>query len=237
MKDTRFIELVNLYIDRQISPEEQAELELEIQSSPRRRQVYQQYCRMHRATKLVYETFRTTSEQENSPARQPATIASIENRRRQRRARWVYAAGGLAAAACFTLVVARVNFLTNAAPAAPVVQVAAAMTPPAAPAAVAAQPAAASVNPAVAAQTPPAMRDGLFVEIDYAAMVAALREEEERLMALPRATVQQRMAASSLFDDGVFDARNGLNARNQNNLRARPQQRPSVEFTAFQFQR
>ena len=42
MKDTRFIELVNLYVDRQISAEETAELETEIQANPRRRQVYQE---------------------------------------------------------------------------------------------------------------------------------------------------------------------------------------------------
>ena len=36
MKDTRFIELVNLYVDRQISSAETAELEAEIQASPRR---------------------------------------------------------------------------------------------------------------------------------------------------------------------------------------------------------
>lgn len=237
MKDTRFIELVNLYVDRQISPDEQAALELEIQSNPQRRKVYQQYCRMHRATKLVYESFRTTSGQDEAAARQPSTIAHIESRRRQRRARWVYTAGGLAAAACFALVVARVNFLTNTESERPVVQVAAAQTPPAAPAVVAVQPAPARENAAEQTQQAlAAMRHGLFVELDYAAMVAALREEEERLMSLPRAGSQQRMA--SLFDDGVFDPRQGLNAREQNSLRARQQQqRPAVEFTAFQFQR
>ena len=63
MKDTRFIELVNLYVDRQISPAETAELEAEIQASPRRRKIYQQYCHMQRATKLVYESFRANAEQ------------------------------------------------------------------------------------------------------------------------------------------------------------------------------
>ena len=58
MKDNRFIELLNLYVDRQISPAETAELEAEIQSSPRRQKIYREYCQMHRATKLVYESFR-----------------------------------------------------------------------------------------------------------------------------------------------------------------------------------
>ncbi len=58
MNDNRFIELVNLYIDRQISAAETAELEAEIQGNPRRRAIYKQYCQMHRATTLVYESFR-----------------------------------------------------------------------------------------------------------------------------------------------------------------------------------
>ena len=233
MKDTRFIELVNLYIDRQISPEEQAELELEIQSNPRRRQVYLQYCRMHRATKLVYESFRAHSGQENQPARLPTTIARLESQRRQRRARWVYAAGGLAAAACFALVVARVNFISGVETPKPNSTLAAAQTtPPAAPA-------------AVAAHTPPTdlpqarhaeLRPSLLVEVDHAAMLAALREEEERLMSLPRAGSQPRVV--SLFEDGVFDSRQNAFDRLSNQSRQRqPQQRIPVEFTAFQFQR
>ena len=51
MKESRFIELVNLYVDRQISTAETAELEAEIQVSPRHRKIYQQYCHMQRATK------------------------------------------------------------------------------------------------------------------------------------------------------------------------------------------
>jgi hypothetical protein len=39
MKDNRFIELLNLYIDRQITAEETAELESEIQNSPQRQAV------------------------------------------------------------------------------------------------------------------------------------------------------------------------------------------------------
>ena len=234
MKDARFIELVNLYIDRQISPEEQAELELEIQSNPRRRQVYLQYCRMHRATKLVYESFRASAGQEEASAHQPATIARIESRRRQRRARWAYAMGGIAAAACFAVVVARVNFLTNAGADHPVVQVAAAQTPSAAPAEVAVPPTTpVSANPHTSAFT--ANQHGSYIEIDYAAMIAALREEKERLMALPRAGSDSRLV--SLFDDGVFDARSNLQGRQQNSLRTRQPQRVQVEFTAFQFQR
>jgi anti-sigma factor RsiW len=55
MKESRFIELINLYIDRQIGPEEAAELEAEIARSPAHRRTYLQYCRMHRACTLLFE--------------------------------------------------------------------------------------------------------------------------------------------------------------------------------------
>jgi hypothetical protein len=57
MKESRFIELINLYIDRQIGPEEAAELETEIARSPAHRRTYLQYCRMHRACTLLFEDF------------------------------------------------------------------------------------------------------------------------------------------------------------------------------------
>ena len=112
MKDQRFIELLNLYIDRQISPAETAELEAEMQSNPARRQTYRQYCQMHHATKLVYASFRNHASVPASAESAPghATITSIQIEQRQRRVRWTYYAGGLAAAASLALMVARFNF-------------------------------------------------------------------------------------------------------------------------------
>lgn len=230
MKDTRFIELVNLYIDRQISPAEQAELELEIQTNPRRRQVYRQYCRMHRATKLVYESFRAHEDESGVAApRQPASIAHLEDRLRRRRARWKYAVGGLAAAACLALVFARVNFSSGGDVAGPLT---AAQTTPAAPAVAVA---AAGPDRAAAAEQARVglanLRHSIFAETDYAAMVATLRAEQERLTNTPTP------ARLSLFDDGVFDDRATLPVRGQNSLNARRPQRTNTEFTAFQFQR
>ena len=63
MKDHRFIELLNLYIDRQITVDETAELEAEIQGSPQRQAVYRQYCQIHAATKVVYESFRAGADE------------------------------------------------------------------------------------------------------------------------------------------------------------------------------
>ncbi|MES1168082.1 MAG: hypothetical protein ABUL61_02815, partial [Oleiharenicola lentus] len=108
MKDNRFIDLLNLYIDRQITAEETAELEAEIQSSPQRQAVYRQYCQIHAATKLVYESFRAgATEQPVVPSGRPATVELFENRRRV--ARWTYVAGGLAAAACVAFAFVRYN--------------------------------------------------------------------------------------------------------------------------------
>lgn len=230
MKDTRFTELVNLYIDRQISPDEQAELELEIQSNPRRRQVYLQYCRMHRATKLVYESFRAQTEQPGQPARQPATIAHIQGRIRQRRLRWAYAASGLAAAACVAFVVMRSN-LTDASSASP--DLAAAKTTPAAPAvAVAAQPAPAPVHQETPRQTE--LTNPALTPRDYASILASLRADEQNLLSLQNASGAPRL--NSLFDDGVFDDRKALQNR-ASNLPNRKDPRLQTEFTAFQFQR
>jgi len=230
MKDTRFIELVNLYIDRQASPAEAAELELEIQSNPRRRQVYQQYCRMHRATKLVYESFRSQAEQNNQPVRQPATIAQIQSRQRARRMRWVYAASGLAAAACVAFVVMRSG---QAAPS----ELASASTlqaPAPVVAVVNSQPAA--VTPAATAPlTTPAPLNRPALTADYAKLMAAFPDSDTRLLNLPASADGQQL--ESLFDDGVFDPRSSVIQLRTNAQQNRRNPRAQTEFTAFQFQR
>lgn len=232
MKDARFIELVNLYIDRQIAPDEAAELELEIQTNPRRRQVYLEYCRMHRATKLVYDSFRAHSEQTGQPARQSASIAHIQGRIRQRRLRWIYAASGLAAAACVAFVAAfRSDF--GGSESSGMQTLAAAKTTPAAPAVVAApQPAPTSV--ATAAPRDGEVPGAMFAGRDYASILASIRENEERLLSLQNAPGAPRL--NSLFDDGVFDERTALPNRG-GNLQNRKSPRLQTEFTAFQFQR
>lgn len=239
MKDTRFIELVNLYIDRQLSPAEAAEFEQEIRSNPRRRQVYQQYCRMHRATRLVYESFRAHAEQQGEAAgaaTRPATIARLENRQRQR-ARWAYATAGLAAAACLTFVVVRNDFFRAPAadlPAQAVAQAlpAAAPAPGFAPVATAASPATFAAGPApVTTDEFVTLRGMLLTQDDYAALAAAVRLQEQRLLQLG----QTQDARLSLFDDGVFEPRPTLRA--VNNPAPVRRTRAATEFTAFQFQR
>lgn len=57
MNDERFIEMLNLYIDRELSGAEIHEIEEAIAQSPERQKIYAQYCRIERATQhLLNET-------------------------------------------------------------------------------------------------------------------------------------------------------------------------------------
>ncbi len=116
MKETKFIELLNLYIDQQISPEEAARLEEEIISSPRRRRTYQDYCRLHRACTMVFENFRNQGDLAGEAAWHLDDPAEFPHRRPL--ARWSRYAAGLAAVACLSLLTVKVYRST--APARPV---------------------------------------------------------------------------------------------------------------------
>lgn len=59
MKESRYIELLNLYVDHQLTPAEASELEAEVQRNPERRRVYAQYCRMQKACTLLFEAERS----------------------------------------------------------------------------------------------------------------------------------------------------------------------------------
>lgn len=219
MKDARFTELVNLYIDRQISPDETAELEAELQSSPRRRQIYQQYCRMHRATKLVYESFRTPVDQGAEAPAGSSTIARFENRKRAaQRLRWAYGLGGLAAAACVAFALVRSGtFPSNRTQA--LVQDQQSKVP--AVASVTSKPAAQQSSTAAPART-----EVSATQQDYAAMLAAMRED------------QKTFAIKSLFDDGVFDGKQAQPADGRRVFQNKTRQDgKSAEFSAYQFQR
>jgi anti-sigma factor RsiW len=104
MKESRFIELINLYIDRQIGPEEAAELEAEIARSPAHRRTYLQYCRMHRACTLLFENFRAPATPLAQALTQAEDKADAFPTRGFRLARIALGAG-LAAAACVAFMV------------------------------------------------------------------------------------------------------------------------------------
>jgi anti-sigma factor RsiW len=98
MKESKFIELLNLYIDHQISPEDAALLEASILQNPRHRQIYRQYCRMQRACTIVLDR----SQPENNAEAAEGRVVAFAEPRRLRRG---FYAIGLAAAACLTFVV------------------------------------------------------------------------------------------------------------------------------------
>ena len=225
MKDHRFIELLNLYIDRQITAEETAELEAEIQGSPQRQAVYRQYCQIHAATKVVYESFRAgAAESVTAPSGHPAKVEQFANRRR---VGWVHYVGGFAAAAaCAGLLFVRYN--TNAGLESPLaatpVQTVAVTAP---------------VQPAAASATAPAATNLITLRNtsqspDYSAMLVALREKDEERALAER---WQTTRSQSLFDDNLFDGKHQLPASEQRPAQSRTQASQTAEFTAFQFQR
>lgn len=232
MKDHRFFELVNLYIDRQITAAETAELEGEIQGNPRRRAEYKQYCQIHRASTLVYESFRAQAPQQSvAPSSAQGSIAQFETGRRHRRFRWSYYAGGLAAAACLGLVFGRLNSKPNTE-----INLLAKNDLPASIVThhemrVGAAPERSLAEPQVGLVS---LRNNTTTEPEYAALLAALRQEEERAYA----DSQIRSGRlTSLFEDGVFDSQQVMPAQSQRTFRGKQIPAQQAEFTAFQFQR
>ena len=235
MKDNRFIELLNLYIDRQITAEETAELETEIQNSPQRQAVYRQYCQIHTATKQVYASFRASSTEQPAAESGPAGVIELFESRR-RRTNWVHYVGGLTAAACLALVFVKISAtapvesaVVAAKPQPTIVASTVVPTPAVAPVQMAAEPAPGLLS----------LRNATTPAPDYTAMLAALREQdEERAFSNERVYVS---ATPSLFGDEAFDAKRGFGAQEQRVFRSR--QAPTVspaaqtEFSAFQFQR
>jgi len=116
MKESKFIELLNLYIDQQISPEDARLLEEEILQDPRRRRIYNQYCKMHRACTLVFENFRAQAQPAAGGVGQVAN--SVVEFQPPRRVGWAYSAAGLAAACVAVAVVGTRLYLRQSAPAA-----------------------------------------------------------------------------------------------------------------------
>ena len=99
MKEAEFIELLNLYLDHEISAADAARLEAEVQQNAARRQVYRQYCQMQKACTLLAKDFAD----QPAPAVESEKIAKFPGRR----AAWApvaWSAAGLAAAACLAFV-------------------------------------------------------------------------------------------------------------------------------------
>jgi hypothetical protein len=100
MKDTEFIELLNLYLDHELTPADCARLEAEVKANPARRRVYQQYCRMQQGCKALAADFAA-----EAPAATTETILAFESAAPARRHPvGLFAVGSFAAAAaCLAL--------------------------------------------------------------------------------------------------------------------------------------
>ena len=111
MKNTEFIELINLYLDHELTPADCARLEAEVKASPDRRRIYEQYCRMQKACKVLATDFAA-----EAPSINPRAIRTSGSEAGSRRVLGgFFAIGSLAAAAaCVALVV-----LSNSTPNAP----------------------------------------------------------------------------------------------------------------------
>lgn len=229
MKENRFIELLNLYIDRQITAAETAELEAELQSNPKRQAVYRQYCQIHTATKQVYASFRANSA--DNPVNEPGQTGVIELfESRRRRTNWIHYVGGTAAAACLAVVFFR--FQSTATVEAPQVAV---QPKPAivAPVEVAAAPAPVKVEAAPAMIS---LRDTATLSPDYMAMLTVMREQDEE-----RAFSNERLRIGRiqpLFDDNIFEPARLISTQEQRVFRSfQPASAQQTEAAAFQFQR
>jgi hypothetical protein len=110
MNESRFIELLNLYVDQQLSSREASELEAEIQKNPARHRTYQQYCRMQKACAQLFEHERSAA-----PASLALSRALADADRKivgfpdgkTRRSIWPvgFSIGAITAAACVAFVV------------------------------------------------------------------------------------------------------------------------------------
>lgn len=226
MNDQRFVELVNLYIDREITAAETAELEIEIQNDPRRRGIYHQYCKINHATSLVYDSFRSQAAEVTPISVADGSIAKFQTARKQRNPMWAYASGGLAAAACVAFALVQFNrgqdsVATNT----PMVAAAAPVTP--------------AEVPMPASSAPQAQARVEFasltkyegVERNYSALLTAMHSDDANEFS---PETNRLKTTQSLFQDGVFESKGSAFGHT---LRAQSNTSTQTEFTAFQFQR
>jgi len=98
MKDSEFIELLNLYLDHEISTTDAARLEAEVLNHPARRRVYQDYCRMQKACKILAQDF----VEEVAPASDK--VVDFAAAQRPARTGWIATGSFAALAACVAVV-------------------------------------------------------------------------------------------------------------------------------------
>jgi len=97
MKQDKFIELLNLYLDHEISLADAAHLEEEIQRSPERRKQYREYCQMQKGCSLIAKKFSELDQTE-------PVYAQETSRTKRGGVRGWHAGVGALAAACVAVV-------------------------------------------------------------------------------------------------------------------------------------
>jgi hypothetical protein len=97
MSEREFLELLNLYLDREITPADADRLEREIRSDAGRHRTYLQYCRMQQAVRLLASAEDPREADRSRPAAAPF--------RSRIRTAWVWT-GAVAAAAIVVVAVA-----------------------------------------------------------------------------------------------------------------------------------
>lgn len=132
MTDKKFLAHLNLYLDGEIDPSGAAALEQEILGDPNRLRTYNDYCRIHRATKLVYQQFRAAADAngtealpsaraipggDRTAANHPAISGRSGGRAPSRPFRKFAFLGGIAAASVAGVFLATVAFSPRRAPA------------------------------------------------------------------------------------------------------------------------
>ena len=205
MKDSEFIELLNLYLDHEISAADAARLEAEVQANPTRRRRYEQYCRMQKACKLVVAEYEAAQEAAGDSDRKvvpfdPAAIAAAAAQ--PRRASGLYTIGTFAAvAACIAIIfVGRSRQQQDGLPqvSAPVAQAVPAVTPPADNTAAASMTRLVSLPPRASTLTP---SPALFTDRNQAEAESADLAATNQLAwinSVQLAPVQQRVTADDL---------------------------------------
>jgi hypothetical protein len=105
MKNAEFTELLNLYLDQEISAADSARLESEVLKNPERRRVYQQYCQMQKACKMLAADFQ--AEPVSEPGRLGKKVVAFESAGSGRKPLQAlsYTVGAVAAAAACVAVI------------------------------------------------------------------------------------------------------------------------------------
>jgi anti-sigma factor RsiW len=236
MNQSRFIELLNLYIDDQITADEAAELENAVASDPERQRTYAAYCRMHRACSLIgqHERLHAPASLAFERALRDADrkIAAASRAPRFHPMWGVGLAGVAAMAACIAFVVTRSPQVT-APDAAPVTV--AGMSAPTMTVRLRPMPVVALDN-ADRIEARPVFAHQAYALAVHDNQETADADTVDRAVAAWAQRVQLDSRKPVLAEDMAFETRSTIHPDNRVFRSRRPMQ-ATAEFTAYQFQR